>query len=799
MDKNLTSLTTKGLTKSEINDRIKMGEVNSENGVPTKTIKQIIFENVFTFFNIVNFVLAGLLIYVGSYRNLLFLGVVILNILIGIIQEIKAKSTIDSLSLIAQKGAKVIRDGIIQNIPDKDLVKDEIMILEGGDQIPVDATLISGNLEVDESLLTGESNSIEKKVNDPLYSGSFVISGNGKTIVTNVGNKSYAGKLATKVKKFKKRPSEIQSSLDILIKAITVLLIPIGILMFLKEFYILDNTFKNTIVTTTGSLIALIPSGLVLLTSSVFVVSVLKLSKYKTLVQEMSSTETLARVDTLCLDKTGTITKGNIKLIDIIPFKEDRDQILNILRNLSDVLKDNNPTLEAIREEADKFKDFKKFELIKILPFSSARKYSGAEFKSNNKTRSYIMGAGSFVLGKEFDKYKETVDKYTEEGKRVLFLTESNNSFKDKELPKDLNPIAILIFSDEVRSDAKETLDFFEDQGVRLIILSGDDPKTVSIIANQAGFDNADKYIDATTLKNKTDIDKAIDKYSIYGRVTPEQKKEFVESLQNKGHTVAMTGDGVNDTLALKTADVSIAMASGSDAARNISNFVLIDSNFSALPKIVAEGRQVINNLQRSSSLYLSKTIFSILALVIFLFTIASYPFQPIQLTLINTVTIGIPSVVLALEPNKSIIKGRFFTNILRKALPAGLISFLSITIATFVGYYLGFSEEMISTISIYLMVLAGFLLIIHLSIPFNFIRSTLLIVITAIFFVCVFFFKSFFYMVSLGSVGYLTVAIIGTFEVVVYIYLSQKKVANYLAKMATKFTDSLEKKFGKK
>lgn len=783
-----------GLTKKEVKKRKAEGYSNKEYGVSTKSLKEIIFKNVFTFFNCVNFVLAFLLILVGSYRNLLFLGVVIANIIIGILQEVKAKNTIDKLSLIAKKGTNVIREGILKNIPDKDLVKDDIMVLESGDQIPVDGTILEGVLEINESMLTGENTPVFKGPGDDIFSGSFIVSGNSKNIVTNVGNESYAGQITAKVKKYKKNHSEIQDSINVLIKIITFSIVPLGILMFLKEYFISGNDLTHSVVLTAGSLIALIPSGLVLLTSTVFVISVIKLSRYKALIQEMSTTETLARVDVLCLDKTGTITEGKIELEDVIPLDKTipKNKINEILNVLSKNLKDKNPTINAIRKEFSSWetKSLKDYQIEKVIPFSSQRKYSGITFKNENKTITYILGAGSFILRNNYEKYKEKVDFYAREGKRVVFLAEINKAIKNNIIPYDLKPLAILIFTDIIRKEAPETLKYFEDQGVELKIISGDDPLTASQIAKRAGFKNYEKYIDARNLKTIDDIEKNISKFSVFGRVTPEQKQEFVKALKRQGHTVAMTGDGVNDVLALKSADTSIAMASGSDAARNIANIVLVDSDFSTLPKVVAEGRQIINNLEKSASLYLSKTIFSLYASIFFLILAASYPFQPIQLTLINTITIGIPSVVLALEPNHDILRGKFFTNILIRALPAGLVTILGISLVELLGVIFHFDSLVISTLSVYTMIFTGLLLIINLSIPFNKIRIILLTILIALFTVVIVFFKSFFYLVSLNIINLIALLIVLGTVTFVYLFISRKIPAQFLTKFSLKLLD---------
>lgn len=781
MHKNLVmnNLENKGLTTQEVAERIREGKVNTGSDTGTKSIRQIILNNTFTFFNLVNFVLAALIIYVGSYKNLLFMGVVFSNTIIGIFQEIKAKRTIDKLSLLAKQGVKVIRDGLEKNIPDEELVVDDIIALTGGEQIPADAVLLDGNLEVNESLLTGESEPVIKKEMDTLLSGSFVISGNAIAKVEKVGPESYAGKLSSQVKVTNDKSSEIQSSLDSLIKAIAVSLVPLGIIFFLKEYFILNSGMTESVLGTSAALISLIPSGLVLLTSMVFVLSVIKLSRYNTLVQERSSVETLARVDMLCLDKTGTITEGTISLDQIVPVGSSKlPEIENDLILLTQALDDDNPTMQAVRNNFKDTKNSSSFRILKTIPFSSARKYSGASFEINGKTESLIMGAGSFVLGDQYKEYQSLIDQHANASNRILVLCSSDQPITGLELPNNLKLIAILIFSDIIRSDAKQTLDYFEEQGVKLKIISGDDPRTASAIASKAGLDNAEQYVDATTFKTDQDIKDNIEKYNVFGRVTPQQKKKFIEALKEKGHTVAMTGDGVNDVLALKEADTSIAMASGSGAARSVADLVLIDSNFSSLPKIVAEGRQQINNLQKSAALYINKTVYSLILIVVYIFLTVSYPFSPIQLTLVNTVCIGLPSFILALEPNRARIKGRFLTNVLYHSIPSGIMTAAGILFVNLVGYLIGYDEVLVSTLSVYALTFAGFILIIRLCRPFNLLRILLVAILLIGYIGADLLFGSFFMVTAVPLIGWIVLMITLVLEVILFEYLSSPKIA---------------------
>lgn len=799
MDKKFITDPNMGLTSLEVKDRIKKGKVNKSIKETSKTIPEILKDNIFTFFNLINFTIAILLLYVGSYRNLLFMGVVIGNILIGIFQEIKAKNTIDKLSLLSRAQFNVIRDGFETNIPDTSLVEDEIILLSAGQQIPADAIVINGNVEVNESLLTGESRPIVKEKDDKLLSGSFIVSGKAKAQILKVGSESYAGELSKKAKKFKNPKSQIQSSLDVLIKTLAIIIIPVGILLFLKEYYVIHDSFRDSIVSVSAAIISLIPSGLIILTSAVLVVGVLKISRHKTLVQTMSSSETLARVDTLFLDKTGTITEGRIELKEIIPISNvPLDNIKKILTTFSKKLEDENSTINAVRVAAKDY-NIEPIEAVNhIIPFSSSRKYSGFIASEGIYKFEYLLGAPSFILGEQLNKYKDLIDKYTNDGDRVLVLAKSYKPKEDYSLPKDLTPEAFLIFSDIIKKDAPDTLNYFEDQGVNLKIISGDDPKTASIIASRAGLDNADKYIDATVLKSDKDIEDNIEKYNVFGRVTPEQKKSFVKALRKKGHTIGMVGDGVNDVLALKEADVGVAMASGSDAARSIANLVLLDSNFASLPFIIKEGRQIINNLERSGSLYISKTIFSLFTVVLFMFLNISYPFAPIQLTLLNSITIGIPSVVLGLQPNSDLVKGDFFENIMRYALPAGITSFIGIICTVISAYVLGLDETIYSTIGIYLLTFTGMLLILKLSIPFNLLRLSLFIVLITLFVITIVFFSSFFYLTHLSFFILTLVAIICAGLFFVYLFLSQEKVANRLASRSAKLSFRLSQMLSK-
>ena len=716
-----------GLSTDQINQRKKDNLVNNDITVPTKTIPRIFFENIVTLFNILNILLAIAILCVGSYKNLLFIGVIICNTLIGTFQEIRAKKAVDKLSLISSTKVNVVRNSKIEHIPIKELVLDDIVYLKNGNQIVSDCIVVDGKCEVNESLLTGESDPITKKKGDMLLSGSFIVSGSCKAKIEHIGNQNYAAKISNDAKYIKKVNSEIMYTLNLIIKIISFIIIPLGIMLFYKQFNIVEsNTYQNAVVHTVAALIGMIPEGLILLTSTVLAVGVIRLSKQKVLVQELYCIETLARVDTLCLDKTGTITDGNMEVINTVEIDKSFSHKINeIMSSMVYALNDNNPTFNAIR---DKFGNKKVYDAIKSVPFSSEKKWSGVYFKNEG---SFILGAAEFILNNNISEIEDELKEYTSKN-RVLILAHSNNDFNGEDIPKDTYPIAFIIINDKIRKQAKETLKYFKEQGVNIKIISGDNVLTVSNVAKAAGLDNADNYIDATTLENDEDLKQAAQKYSVFGRVTPQQKKKLIVALKDQGRTVAMTGDGVNDVLALKEADCSVAMASGSDAARNVSQLVLLNSCFDSMPKVVAEGRRSINNIQRSASLFLVKTLYSLLLSILFIFINMPYPFMPIQMTLISMFTIGIPSFILALEPNNERIKGNFFINIISKSIPAAIsvvLNILSVILATNI---FKLSIEEFLTISVILTGYTGLLLLFKISLPLNNIRKVLIILMSS-------------------------------------------------------------------
>jgi len=734
-----------GLTAQQAEMRVRQGLHNGESGIKTKTEGQIIRENIFTFFNLLNLALAAAVILVGSPRNALFMGVIVSNIVIGSFQGIRAKRTIDKLSLISSPKAKVVRDGRQQTIQVEQIVLDDILLLSAGNQICSDAVVVGGECEVNESLITGESDPILKQPGDHLLSGSFIVSGNCSAQVEHVGADNYANRIAGDAKYMKKRNSEIMDSIDMIVKIIGFAILPIGALLFWKQYFVLGDTFQNSVVSTTAAIVGMIPEGLVLLISLAFAVSVIKLSARKTLVQDMYCVETLARVDTLCLDKTGTITEGTMQVDEFVPFEGfSETDMTGPLTALVCNLSDDNPTFLALR---DRLTEQSPWRASEIVPFSSARKWSGAFFPGRG---TYVMGAGEFILRDSFGAIKEQVEGYSKNGQRVLLLAHADENFAGKELPDGIVPMGLVLISDKIRREAPRTLRYFADQGVDLKVISGDNAVTVANIARKAGLEHADSYVDATTLETDEDVREAVRKYSVFGRVTPQQKLAFVKALKADGHTVAMTGDGVNDVLALKEADCSIAMASGSDAARTVSNLVLLDSNFASMPLVVQEGRRSINNLQRSSSLFLVKTIFSALIGVLFIFLNYSYPFEPIQQTLISSLTIGVPSFILALEPNKDRLRGKFIFNVIKMCIPAALAMTVNILALCALSGPLGLTDGEMSTLAVIVTSMTGFIMLFKVCTPFNGLRVTLFGGLLSVFIAALLFFRDFFSLTEL-------------------------------------------------
>ena len=691
-----------GLTDEQVNERIAEGKVNADENPNTRTYKQIIKENTLTFFNFLNIVLLVLVLLVGSYKNAFFVCIIVINTLIGIAQEIRAKKTIDKLAILTARKSVVIREGQKWTVPTEELVLDDIVCLKTGDQVPADAKVLEGSVEVNESLLTGESDNLPKNVGDELFSGSFVTSGEASCQIIHVGKDNYAAQITSEAKEFKRHNSELKNSLNAILKVISIIIVPIGALLFYKQYYIVGDTFRDSVVSMVAGVLGMIPEGLVLLTSVALTLGALVLANKKTLVQELYCIETLARVDTLCLDKTGTITEGTMCVERVEPYENTvetvnatetesseetdksadtagksieetetdsafRNKISSIMCNMMYVLKDQNATIDALRKQFPAKQDMT---LKHVIPFSSDRKYSGAVFEENG---TYLMGAAQFLFPEDNQELTARCQKYAEEGLRVLVLAHSEQMTEGTELPEGLKPLALMLLTDVIREEAPDTLAFFDSQEVDLKVISGDDPVTVSAIAKRAGLKNAENYVDATTLTTEEELQDAVAQYSVFGRVTPQQKKAMVQALQSQGHTVAMTGDGVNDVLALKEADCSIAMAQGSDAAKNIANVVLLDSNFASMPHIVNQGRRVVNNIRTAASMFLIKTMFSVMLSLLTIFFGNTYPFEPIQMSLISACAVGIPTFLLAQENNYEKIDHTFLRHVFINAFPAAL------------------------------------------------------------------------------------------------------------------------------
>ncbi len=755
-----------GLTKNQVEERTKQGLSNVDKTIPTKTISQIIKDNTFTLFNLINVALALALIYVGSYKNLMFMGVIICNSIIGIIQEIRSKIAVDKLGLISCSTITVIRDGKKIKIPKEDLVLDDITYYFSGDQVVADCTVVEGSCEVNESLLTGEPNLITKKAGDTLLSGSFIVSAlDCSAKVEKVGCENYVSKILSKTKYIKTTKSEIMETVNKIVKFISIVIVPIGCILFYRQLKVYNYNLEPVVVSVSAALIGMIPEGLVLLISTILAVGIIRLAKHKVLVQDLYCIETLARVDTMFLDKTGTITEGTFEVKEVIPKNEfSEKEVKQALNLLSGALKDRNETFKAIKETFYTGKNL--IPPKNIVPFSSEKKWSGA-YLEDNKT--YILGAAEFVLpSRHLLKVQEEIKKYSE-NYRVLVLAISENDFKNNNnLPEELLPMALILIKDKIRKDAKKTLKYFADQGVDIKIISGDNPLTVSKVAKSVNLKNASSFIDCSTLKTPQDISKASKKYTIFGRVTPMQKQQILKSLKNSGHIVAMVGDGVNDVLALKEADCSIAMAQGSQAVRSISHIVLLNSDFSAIPKILFEGRRAINNIQKSSSIFLAKTLYSIFLAILFVFASIPYPFIPIQMTLISSLTIGIPSFVLALQPNKNKVTGNLLKNIFSKSVPASITVFLSIVMCIFCYKNFGLSKNVYSSICVMLTGFIGIFFIYKLCVPLNKLRKILLYFISTSFLGLYFIMHKFFSIEITVFSAFLTV-ILGFISIFVY------------------------------
>lgn len=705
----------KGLTSLEAKKLYDEGKRNYSVTPPSKTKKEIVHDNVFTYFNFVFFIIAILLILVGSFRDLTFLPVIIANTLIGIFQEIKAKKVLDELTMLNTPRANVVRDGTELSIPTENLVLGDTVIFRAGNQIPADAKIISGNVAVNESLLTGEADEISKTVDDELLSGSFIVSGSCYAILTKVGRDSYINKLTLQAKQIKtEEQSEIIKSLNKIVKIAGIVIIPIGITLFCQQYLIYHETIKVSIQAMVASVIGMIPEGLFLLSSVTLALSAMRLAKKKVLLHDMKSIETLARVNVLCIDKTGTITDGTMQVEKYVTLNNHKDtEVKELLCDFAFYQEEDNITMKALK---DYFKDFAKRKLKNVVGFSSEFKYSGVNFE--NET--FVIGAPEFLLKDNYSKYQKNIEEYSTKGYRVLVFGSYPDAVSGGALTKSINPYGLVILFNPIRENAKETFKYFAEQGVQIKVISGDNPVTVKEVAKQAGILNADSYIDASTLKTDSEIENAILNYAVFGRVTPEQKRKFVKYLQKNGKTVAMTGDGVNDVLALKDADCSVAMASGSDAAMQASQVVLLESDFSRMPEVVLEGRRVVNNLERSGSLFLVKNIFSFLTSILAIYFGIKYPLEPAQVSLISMFTIGIPAFFLAQIPNEDIISGKFIRNIIFAAIPGGLTDTIMVALMVSYGMVFGVDSTDISTASTILLAIIGLMVLYNISRPMD-------------------------------------------------------------------------------
>ena len=741
-----------GLSSAQAQERVDAGWANLPIDPPGKTVGQIIKSNVFTYFNMLFFLLAAFVLVFGTWQNAMFLGVVFANIAIGIVQELRSKRTLDKLTLLTAPHGAVIRDGRQRKIPTSEMVRDDIVVFSAGSQIFADAVVVAGECSVNEALITGEADEIKKPAGADLLSGSFVVSGECRARLTQVGADSYANRLTIEAKEAKPpQQSEMMRSLTRLVQIIGIAIIPLGILMAIKEIVWLERSVSDGVVATVASLIGMIPEGLYLLTSMALAAGVVRLAQKKTLVHDMGCIETLARVDVLCVDKTGTVTENKMVVEDVIPLCPDRfeeEDIRLIMADYVAAMRADNDTMAALRKY---FTGKVTQQAIKAVPFTSAKKFGGVSF---HEDETYLLGAPDVLLGERYGKYARQIDAYSSKGCRVLLLALYDGQPDDEELDAPLMPISLILLSNKIRAEAPETFRYFAKQGVAIKVISGDNAMAVSEVAKRAGIKGAESYVDARTLETEEDIAEAIEKYTVFGRVTPDQKRKFVRALKAGGHTVAMTGDGVNDVLALKEADCSIAMASGSDAASQVSHIVLLESNFAAMPSVVAEGRRVINNIERSAALFLVKNIFSFaLALISLIFTLP-YPVTSAQMSLVSALTIGAPGFVLAMEPNISRIKGKFLPNVIYRALPGALTDlFLVLGVILFCMVF-EVEDNMMSTVCAIILNIVG-LMVVHFTCkPYNLLRKVMIGGLTAAFVFCVVMLPQLFTLSSLDLPG---------------------------------------------
>lgn len=730
-----------GLSTEQVKQRFAAHADNYKVESSTMSVSDIVKSNVFTYFNLIFAIIAVLLSIVAAWSDMMFLPIIIANTCIGIIQEVHSKKVLDRLSILNAPHCTVVRDGQEHEVEAHKLVLDDVVVLQAGSQIPADATVLDGELQVNESLITGESDEIAKHVGDELLSGSFVVSGKAHARLEKVGKDSYISKLTLQATQSKKgEQSEMIRSLNYLIMVMGIIIIPIGIALFVQSYIFNEGTLKESITGMVAAIIGMIPEGLYLLSSVAMAVSSVRLAQKKVLIHDMKCIETLARVNVLCVDKTGTITEPGMHVYETkILDGFDETQTAATIADVVAAQEKDNATMEALQDYFTKGSGHKAKE---VFSFSSETKFSGATMDDG---KAYVIGAPEFVLRSQFEEYQEQIAEYSSKGYRVLVFGEYEGTLSRKPLTEPVVPMGLVMLANPIRKGAKDTFRYFAENDVDIKVISGDNPLTVSVIATEAGIEGAERYVDASVLKTKSDYDEAVEKYTVFGRVTPNQKRMLVQALKEHKKTVAMTGDGVNDVLALKDADCSVAMASGSDAASNVAQLVLLDSDFTRMPSVVAEGRRVVNNIERTASLYIVKNIFSMLLAIFSVILMLDYPLEPSQVSLISMFTIGIPSFILALEPNKNPIRGRFLTNVLVKALPAGLTDFL--VVSGLVLFCREFSVDLdcLSTSCTILVAIVGFMILYRIAKPMNIGHIIMMIGVVAGWLFCMLFVSKFF------------------------------------------------------
>lgn len=799
MNKDSYSINITGLTDEEVRQRVEEGLTNRADISTDKTTKEIVISNVFTYFNLIFLVITILLIMVGSFRNLTFLPIIIGNTVIGIVQEIRAKKTLEKMSLLNAPRADVIRNGSVKQISTEELVKDDVILLTAGKQICADAVVISGNIQVNESLLTGEADEVEKTEGSTLMSGSFVVSGECYARLEKVGNESYISKLSLEAKSMGgKEQSEMIRSINLIVKWVGIVIIPIGLILFWQSHFVNGESITKSVTSTVAAIIGMIPEGLYLLTTVALALSTMKLARKKVLLHDMKSIETLARVDVLCVDKTGTITEPDMKLKEIFLCKNSGadgtqtaltlDELKSLILDYANASVDNNATMLALKAYAADALTNNTSALhrtaVSQQAFSSSLKYGSVTFSDGT----YLLGAPEFIMHEDFARIEEEIIPYADKGDRVLLFARYDGENVENGINGSVTPLGFVALANPIRENAVKTFEYFKSQGVAIKVISGDNPRTVSRIAIQAGIESAESFVDAATLDIEDKIADAVNKYTVFGRVTPKQKKQLVKALQAKGHTVAMTGDGVNDILAMKDADCSVAMASGSEAAAQAAQVVLLDSDFAHMPDVVYEGRRVVNNIQRSASLFLVKNIFSLLLSLFSVILMVTYPLEPAQVSLISMFTIGVPGFLLALEQNKDRIKGHFITNVMLKALPGGLTDVIAVGALVVCGEVFCISDASIGTIATLVLSVVGFMILFKISEPLNGMKYAVIIGNIAGLVFSGFFLKKLFALTDLSNICILLMIVFG---------FAAESLFRNLTLLVEKLRGSYEKKKG--